>query len=183
MRTFLTILILVLIQGCIAYPGTYYYPESKNGKIISIGSCGDNSLSKLIIENNDIKISTQAGDVQWNYDQTWIWFEVNSDKKFNISVSPSTVSFASSENAIAPHEVTYSYRISDKEWFSEDYTSVLKIPSDTVKTTYFRIMFRFKKQENINLNIRGLEINSNPVDDIDVNFKKKETIRLSALNC
>ena len=182
MRTFLAFMFLIIIQGCSIYPGTYYAPHSKLGDVVSVGHCGDNSPSKLIFDQGNVKVSTQAGDVHINYDQTWIWFEVESKELFDLKLPPQSILFLVDGEQILPYEVNYFYRVSDNEWYSNDLNSLAELPTSNHRATHFRLVFKFKKQKNINLKMNMLQINklSQPVE---VEFKTVEKIRISALNC
>ncbi|GLX76704.1 hypothetical protein tinsulaeT_00440 [Thalassotalea insulae] len=182
MRKFIVLVSFLLLQGCTIYPGTYYAPISKVGEVISVGHCGDNSPSKLILKNDNVQVSAQAGDVHINYDQTWIWFEVESKDLFELQLLSENIAFEIDEKQVFPLEVSHFYRVSENEWHSQEIKALADIPKFSHKTNYFKLVFKFRKQKNISLRINELLINEGSLP-IDVEFKTVEKIRISAINC
>ncbi|WP_286888139.1 hypothetical protein [Pseudoalteromonas sp. ESRF-bin5] len=183
MRNFIIIFFIVILGGCSIYPGSYFHPESSIGDVLSTGSCGDNTPSKLMINSEQVELTTQARTVQNNGDKTWIWFEAKSKIPFVISASPKDIIFISNGKIIEPHEIYYSYKKQDSIWLSHDYKTLKDLPKSSGVTNNLLIVFRLKHYENIQFQINKLIVSGQPVKNFNIEFKNTKKIRVSALNC
>ena len=184
MKILLILCISYLLSSCSIYQGSYYYPNSNKGIVSIVGSCGDNVPSKLIVNEEDVNISTQAMSINPNDPyETWVWLEFESEKQFSINSLPSAIYFFSGVQEIKPIGIQYFQKNHAHGNVSSEHKTIDDLPDFTGETKYLRIVFRFLHSEILQLKIAGLILSNIKVQDINVNFKNTKAIRISALNC